>query len=220
MTAAPIERAGVLGDIHAEHERLGAALAFLRDAGVTTLFSVGDIVDGAGDLDRCCDMLMDHGVIAVRGNHDRWLLEDTMRGLPGAHRLADLAPASKAFLESLPPTRTMETTAGRLLLCHGLADNDMKKLTPDDEGYELQCNDELSALIARGDVSVVIGGHTHRRMVRRFGHLAVVNAGTIHRAYRPCVAIVDFSGREVLFHDIGDDLRVGEAERLDLGAGR
>ncbi len=195
---------GVIGDIHAEDRRLESAIAFMRTLAVDQILSVGDIVDGAGDVDRCCALLADSRVICVRGNHDRWLLEGTMRNLPEAHISANLAPASLAFLSALPTTRRLETSLGTLLLCHGVNENDMRQLGPRDDGYELECNDELQALLRSNEFAFVVGGHTHHRMVRRFGSMTVVNAGTLKRDNEPCFGILDFAANQAEFYDIAD----------------
>jgi predicted phosphodiesterase len=69
-----IRRFGAIGDVHAEDGLLRAALSHLESAGVDALLCVGDIVDGRGDVDACCTLLAEHGVLSVRGNHERWML--------------------------------------------------------------------------------------------------------------------------------------------------
>jgi hypothetical protein len=47
----------------------------------------------------------------------------------------------------LPPTMTLEVPRGTLLLCHGIGENDMKQLGPDDGGYASELHriaDDLS----------------------------------------------------------------------------
>jgi predicted phosphodiesterase len=211
-----LRRVGIIGDIHGEDARLDAAIHLLRREGIDALLAVGDIADGPGSLDRCCELLVAEGALVVRGNHDRWLVEGTMRDLRDAHRLSALAPSTQAFLTGLPPTRTVETAAGTLLLCHGVGENDMRKLTADDFGYELACNDELQALLGQKDLRFVVGGHTHRRMVRAFGHLTVLNAGTLYRADHPCVLLADFAEKEACFFPMTDALGFGPPERHAL----
>ena len=67
---------GLLGDIHAEDRLLEQALGVFRETGVTDVLCVGDVVDGEGDPNRCFDLLQDHGVICVAGNHERWMLSN------------------------------------------------------------------------------------------------------------------------------------------------
>ncbi|RYZ76700.1 MAG: metallophosphoesterase [Proteobacteria bacterium] len=193
---------GLIGDVHAEAERLEAALLFLRQMGVEHILCVGDIVDGPGDVDRCCELLDQARVAVVRGNHDRWLVDNQMRDLPEATQREALSDRSKTFIESLPTTRTFETVAGRLLLCHGLGDNDMQSITPQDYGYALEVKDELHELIQQRQFRFIVNGHTHRRMVRHFEHLTVINAGTLYHAHEPCIALVDFKSNTADFLEI------------------
>lgn len=132
-----------------------------------------------------------------------------------AHRARDLEPRSLAYLAALPVTRRLDTIAGPLLLCHGLGDDDMARLRPHDEGYALECIDSLAALRA-SDLAMVVGGHTHERMVRTFGALTFVNAGTLARDSSPCFVVVDFETRCVQFYDLDGDACIHEAERLAL----
>jgi putative phosphoesterase len=201
---------GLIGDIHAEDVRLAAALELFRDERVDHVLFVGDVVDGDGDVDRCCAMLAAVKALGVRGNHDRWLLEDRMRSLPNAHHRDALAPQSIALLAALPATREIQTPHGVLLLCHGVGDDDMQRLKPDDDGYALESNVALAALV--GGVkkyAFAVGGHTHERMVRKFGDLVFVNPGTLASNHAPCCAI--FDGASVRFFGL-DDAKVPRPE--------
>jgi predicted phosphodiesterase len=201
MSMRPLVRIGAIGDIHAEDETLERVLDHLAGLRLARILAVGDIVDGPGDSARCCRLLAAAGVDVVRGNHDRWALEDQLRNLPGA--LAALDPEQRRFLEALPATRDYQTVAGPLLLCHGLGADDMCRLTDDDFGYALESNDPLQELLATEQYRFVVNGHTHRRMVRHFGGLAVINAGTLFRENDPCFAVIDIAAGRVEFFDVG-----------------
>jgi putative phosphoesterase len=209
-----LKRVGIIGDVHAEATRLEAALHFLHTAQVERILCVGDIVDGPGSVDRCCELLQQAQVEVVRGNHDRWFVHNTMRDLPQATQWEDISDASRAYITSLPATKTFETVAGRLLLCHGMGDNDMQRLTPDDYGYALEFKDELHDLIRNRDFTFVVSGHTHRRMVRRFDHLTVINAGTLYNSHEPCITIANFEAGAVQFYDFQDKMLVSSGEPI------
>jgi predicted phosphodiesterase len=221
-----LRRIALLGDLHAEDERLALALTWLKGQAIGAIVSVGDLADGHGDLDRCCDMLQGHGVLAVRGNHDRWLLADELRTLSRAHRRPDLRAPTLAFLSALPPTRRLATVRGDLLVCHGVGDDDMIRLRPDDDGYALDSNFALTALLADRSLRLVVGGHTHRRMVRRFTRpggppLVFVNPGTLHRDYESGFAVLDLDRAAVEFIDMVEGpgtITPLPAETLPLGA--
>lgn len=193
---------GVIGDIHAESSLLQIALTFLRGLGLQTILCVGDIVDGAESVDVCCKLLQHYGVISVRGNRDRWFLTNEARQLPEATQLGQVDQHSVEFIASLPVTLDFKTLAGEVLLCHGIGTNDMGRLTPSDSGYALEANIELQDLIRSRRYRYMINGHTHRRLVRSFGSLTVINAGTLKHDHEPCFLTVDFELNRAQFFDI------------------
>jgi predicted phosphodiesterase len=204
-------RLGLIGDVHAEDALLERAFALFAARGAEALLCVGDIVDGPGDAERTCALLQQHGVLAVRGNHDRWLGRNTMRDLPDATPINALSSSSRGYLASLPVTRALDTPLGKAMLCHGLGSSDMSGVAPDDAGYALESNLDLQELIDDPDLVLVFNGHTHRAMVRRFGGLTIVNAGTLFREHQPGVAIVDFDALAVTWVSLANG---GQAETL------
>lgn len=55
-----LKRIAAIGDIHAEDELLDKAINFCRPQ-VEQIVSVGDIVDGSGDVNRCVALLRASG---------------------------------------------------------------------------------------------------------------------------------------------------------------
>jgi putative phosphoesterase len=206
---------GVIGDIHSEDEALALAIQHFTEAGIDTLLSVGDVVDGAGDVNRACSLIQKHGVLAVCGNHDRWILRDSHRNLPGATASSPLRDDCREWLFQLPQTRSFQTPRGPLLLCHGLGEDDMAALRPDDQGYALESNLALDALVRSKRYRFVINGHTHLPMVRSIRQLTIINAGTLCRFDRQVCSVVDFEQGNVEFFNIKDG-RVSRAERFTL----
>jgi predicted phosphodiesterase len=192
--AAPA-RVGVVGDVHACDEALALLLEHLREVErVDAVWCVGDIVNGPGDPDRCAALLAAAGAVTVRGNHDRWLVEG-VSVIPDAHRPEDFAPETRAYLDGLRPSAELELAGGvRALLCHGLGDNDMNRISADDYGYSLQANDELQALLRRGP-RLIVKGHRHRHAIWRVGNLTLVDAGALLDRTAPCAVVVDAAER-------------------------
>lgn len=199
-------RLGLIGDVHAEDERLAATLDALHQQGVDSVLCTGDVVDGYGDPNRTCALLEEHGVLCVRGNHDRWIQEPTMRNLPNAHRMTELTPEAIAFLKGLPVTRTLDVKGGVLLLCHGVGADDMQQLKPTDHGYAISSNDALMKVLFDPRFRYMVGGHTHVPMVRELPRgggappLVVVNPGTLFRDDDPGYFVLDTDeGRVEMF---------------------
>ncbi|MFC3690134.1 metallophosphoesterase family protein [Aquipuribacter hungaricus] len=219
MASPPPTVLGLVGDPHAEDELLEHALDLLAVHQPDVLLCTGDVVDGRGDVDRTVRLLRDAGVVTVRGNHDRWLLEGEARDLRHAHRADDLDALTRTWLEGLPAAvRLPLGVPGGLLLCHGLDDDDMNRLRADDVGYSLEQNEVLLRLLEEVvPPAVVVKGHTHRPGAARFGlgtdawglpvpraggDLLVVDAGTLTRDHGPTCSVVDLRGGSLTRYDL------------------
>ena len=218
--ATRVRRLGLIGDVHAEHRRLEAALEHLIGEGVDAICCTGDVVDGTGDVDACCNLLTAAKVLCVAGNHDRWLLADRMRNVPFAHRLSDLAPFSCDYLESLPSMRTIETARGSALLCHGVGANDMRKVWPGTARMPIERSPELDELIEHDDIAFLLNGHLHYRVIVNFERLTLLNAGTLRGDHRPGVSILDFETQTASAFEFASDCtlqHVAELPTRDAG---
>ncbi len=211
----------MLGDVHCEASALSTALAHFRALPTDAIVAVGDLLDGAEDANRTLGLLRDAGVLAVAGNHDRWWLDRELRDLPNATPLGALEPDNRAYLAALPRTRTLETVRGALLVCHGIGANDFVGIKPDLPDTEALAIPELCALLGESRYAFLLNGHTHRPMLRRFpradaGTLTVLNAGTLHRDYRPVCSVLDLAAGSVQFFDVSAaGLRPAALWRLD-----
>ncbi len=233
-----LRRVGVIGDIHGHSTLLEIALRFLSqrtdlDAILCTGDLPGDIANG--DTDLCCRLLAQSDVLCVRGNHDRWSIENQEhRVLLGISDQWPLAEESIAYLRTLPPTREFETALGPFLLCHGTGEDDQVAVYPGDTGIALESNHQLNAIYSEGRIRLMISGHTHQRMVRVLDHLTLINAaavaceksnslptrlspGTALRRKNPSFSILDFEDGYVQFHNIDRvSYTVAEADRFML----
>jgi putative phosphoesterase len=199
-----IRRLGVIGDLHAEDRRLARVFDWLAGAGVDAIVCTGDVADGRGCVDRSCRLLQEAGVVVVSGNHDRWLLQDRVRHVPDAHRLHALEERSIDFLRSLPRSAELETVAGRLLLCHGVGENDLGKVWPGTARSPIERSAELDALIEAGRYRFLVNGHLHYRVLIDFHDLLLMNAGTLKGPYAG-FSIMDFEHDQVTAFGLDDD---------------
>ncbi|MBA3857385.1 MAG: metallophosphoesterase [Cyanobacteria bacterium PR.3.49] len=209
-----IRKLGAIGDIHAEDSLLEQSLQYLHSL-VDEIVCVGDIVDGPGDTNRCCDLLKSHNVHVISGNHERWMLNNEMRMLPGSNNKSQLRPELVDWLQQLPATKEIKTVGGKLLLCHGLGKNDMALLRPDDQGYALTSNMALEEILYESKARYVVSGHTHQRMVRKIDSVTFVNAGTLVKQQNPCFCIIDFDTKIVQFFNLETgEIVPGEVQTL------
>ena len=200
-------RIGIIGDVHAEDDHLEQALEFLNAAEVDVLLCTGDIVDGKGDVNRCCELLLEHQVKTVRGNHDRWLLENKARHVPNAHFLEDLSTTARDYIQALPTQISIETQAGQLMLCHGVADNDLQKIWPGTERMPVERSKKLDEIIASDAYTFMINGHMHYRTLINFRSLTLLNAGTLRGEHHPGFSILDCSADTLTGYEFYPELQ-------------
>jgi predicted phosphodiesterase len=203
----------VIGDVHAEDQRLASALDWAATAGVDVITCTGDVVDGRGDANRCCDLLRQRGVLCVSGNHDRWLFSGVLRDRPGATQLAQLAPEHQRFLKTLPAYRELDTVVGRMLLCHGIGSSDLEKITEFDTDYSLKVNRALQEVLLSERYRLMVNGHSHCRLVCVVGGLTIVNAGTLCHTDDPGILRVDFEQNRLQWYCFQDSSIVLAEER-------
>ena len=212
-------RIGIIGDVHTESAALTRALELFEKLDARQLLCVGDIVDGPEDImgvERCRELLVEHDVHTVCGNHDRWLLEDSMRDLDDAIERHELEPETIDYLEALPSTLNFDSPEGPLLLCHGLGGDDMGLLGRYDGDRELQNNAPLQQLLHQGHPRIVVHGHSHIPLVKTVDQTSFVNAGTLHRDFGPCVCLIDFPSRSVEFYDVAEGSEMRLIDRVSL----
>ncbi len=196
-----IRRIGLIGDVHAEHRFLDIALQFLHGQALEIILCTGDLADGQGSLDKCCQLLQESGAQVVAGNHDRWFLGDRLRDVPQAHLRRDHKDESIDYLSNLPATIVVPTVMGDVLLCHGVANNDLRKVWPGTPRMELARSHELDGIIAAGTTHLVVNGHMHYRVIMNFECLTLINAGTLKGVHRPGVSILDLQADVVTAYE-------------------
>ena len=214
------KKIGIIGDVHAHHRNLEAALEFLSTQGVDVIICTGDVMDGQGDVEACVELLSGAEVLTVRGNHDRWVLQDKARHVPHAHHRHDLRDSVIEYLQQLPVEVHLETIAGRLMLCHGVARDDLRKVWPGTERMAAERSDALDSLIEEGHLNLMVNGHMHYRTLIHFHGLTLLNAGTIRGDHRPGFSLLDLEDDVVHGYEVFAEAacRVEQVKTLGLSA--
>ena len=153
---------GVLSDIHSNLEALTAALEALDGEGVDEILCCGDIVGYGPQPNECIELLKQHHVIAVQGNHDAATLfrKELSRLNKAARRAINwtrkrLSMGSRAFLAQLATIRRIELGGRPISLVHG---------SPVDPlwGYILRQRDAYLAFrLDQHESYLQLFGHTH-----------------------------------------------------------
>ncbi|MCA0203333.1 MAG: metallophosphatase family protein [Proteobacteria bacterium] len=171
----------VLADIHGNADALAAVLADLSGQRADEVLILGDHFSGPLAAAETWDLLRDLPARALRGNHDRYLLE-VPRGAMGASDGAahdDLPPGALDWLASLPPT----LSGGDVFACHGTPASDetylCERITPDG-GVAQRDAATIARLLAGIQAPVILCAHSHLpRALRLPDGRLVVNPGSV-----------------------------------------
>jgi diadenosine tetraphosphatase ApaH/serine/threonine PP2A family protein phosphatase len=104
-----------LSDIHGNVHALHAVLEDMEAQGISERVCLGDVVGYGGSPGECIDLLMEHGIPCVRGNHDAMVITGAgLDGVKDATRQSIewtrgvLTPEQKDWLAALPMTMQAE----------------------------------------------------------------------------------------------------------------
>ena len=113
----------LIADVHANLEALEAVLQAIARENVDHIIHLGDLVGYNANPRECIDLICQHNVLCVAGNHDRAILDPTLAQdfnilayqavIWSCQQLTD---KHKDFLRQLPVTRIIQD---RFLACHG-----------------------------------------------------------------------------------------------------
>ncbi|MBK9129433.1 MAG: metallophosphoesterase family protein [Phycisphaerales bacterium] len=162
---------GFISDVHGDVHALRDALRLLDGMGVKQIVCLGDVVDYGVFVDETAALLAARSIPTLRGNHDRWCLTNKSVGT----NAADLAPASRRFLEATVPSWSATIEGVRVAAHHARPGSDMHGVMPDATAAEL---DEV---LTAAEADILVVGHTHRAMELRLGDRLVLNPGALLR---------------------------------------
>jgi len=175
-------RFAAIADVHGNHLALEAVLADIRKQGIADIVNLGDCFSGPLTAGKTADILLGLDAVTVRGNHDRYLIEQA----PEAMHLSDKAAHSELaarhldWLRSLPFSAVYRNTA---YLCHATpaADNVywLESVSADGHVYQKPL-EGIEALAAGIDFPLILCGHTHiPRLVSLSDGRLIVNPGSV-----------------------------------------
>lgn len=179
-------RVGFISDIHGNLFALESVLADLEKQNVDRVVCLGDICFGP-QAHECLARVRALECPIVLGNWDAWSTE----GFPPAddpigvmlYEIGDwwaslLTDDDRAFVKSFVRTLDVATEDGTVLHCyHGSprSFNDwIFATTPDDD---------LKPMFAGVEAPILVGGHTHLQMVRRWGPQMIINPGSVGQPF-------------------------------------
>jgi predicted phosphodiesterase len=202
-----------LADIHGNVHALRAVVADPRFEAVDRVVVLGDVVAGTFPAETL-DLVVGLGDRAriLRGNADRIVLEE--QGGEAVWVREQLTPAQLEAVKGWPLSFAIDVPGlGAVRCCHATPRDDeeiVTRLTPDKV---------LAASLEGTAEAIVIGGHTHMQLDRRYSPWRFVNVGSVGRPYESSPgAYWALLGPDVKL--IRTDYDVEAAARAVLGSGQ
>ena len=174
-------RIGLISDIHGNLFALEAVLAELDREKLDDLICLGDVAALGPEPGAVLARLQALGCPVVMGNMDEWLLSPP--GLDTADELdralirwhtAQLTDTERAYIRAFPATIERSLGAERTLLCfHGSPRSCHDVIVPTTP------DDTLNEMFEGTHAAILVGGHTHLQMMRRYGDVHLINVGSV-----------------------------------------
>jgi putative phosphoesterase len=188
---------GIVSDIHCNAAGLRRAIDLMGD--IDELICLGDSIWEYRFSNEVVALLEERAAHPIHGNHEEGFLGplgERARAREGTD------PALLDWLAARPHRIELDCGGKRLLLVHS---------TPwEPRGAYIHPGDALLARFAEAEADIVLYGHTHRQVVKRFGDVLVVNPGSAgdardHRNGRQLsCAVLDTASEEVRIIDYPD----------------
>ncbi|HLZ58038.1 MAG TPA: metallophosphoesterase family protein [Ktedonosporobacter sp.] len=177
-------RVALISDIHGNSIALEAVLSQLSTQNVTELICLGDVASTGPQPCEVIKRLREIGCPVVMGNMDAWLLQPEPKGQPDVRRqrwqemdlwcAGQLSSTDRAYLGSFQPSVEYPLLDEKTLFCyHGSPRSYKERILPTTP------EEELEQALAGTRGSLMVGGHTHVQMFRRFKDMLVLNPGSV-----------------------------------------
>lgn len=175
-------RFAVLGDIHGNAFALEAVLQDMDRLGVSTAVNLGDFFSGPLDAAKTADLLQDRDFPSIRGNHDRYLVQQRRADMGPSDQLAfdQLGQIHLDWITGLPETRVVFDD---VFMCHGTPRSDstywLERIA--DNGTPRRASlPEIQAEAEGIEASLILCAHTHiPRSIRLLDGRMIVNPGSV-----------------------------------------
>ncbi|HNZ65827.1 MAG: metallophosphoesterase family protein [Planctomycetes bacterium] len=164
-------RFGIIADVHANLEALMIAFHTLKEENVDQIISLGDVVGYNANPAECLNLIMEHNIPSIKGNHERYVIgekqehvkEDTMKMLEWTRN--QLEPEHYEFISQKMPNKMLHEEG--FIITHGSLRNKDEYLIPLDSFVKnLKLMEEKYP-----EIPVCFHAHSHLPSVMARGHM-------------------------------------------------
>lgn len=172
----------VLADIHGNADALRAVLEDMDALDLKAAVNLGDFFSGPLNAAQTAALLMERDFISIRGNHDRYLIEQDPSDMGPSDKSAfdQLSVAHLEWIKGLPQTCTVFEG---VFACHGTPRNDNAywlERVGEDGSVRAATLAEIEVEAEGIEASLILCAHTHiPRCVRLPDGRTIVNPGSV-----------------------------------------
>ena len=181
-------RIGLISDIHGNRVALDAVLADIEaDGGVDQMICLGDVAVGPQPNEALAGV-RELGCPVILGNWDAAMLGEMPKARDEiGQMLADtaswwasfLSDDDREFMGSFQPTLEVPLDGEATMFCfHG------SPHSYDDWIFSTTPDNDLARFFDGIEAPVLLGGHTHLQMIRRYEDAVIVNPGSVGLSFR------------------------------------
>jgi putative phosphoesterase len=190
----------IISDIHGNYPALKEVLAEIDSMGCTTIFSLGDVAGYYCMINECIDLLREHGVVHIMGNHDSYLLnhQPCPRSLSASicleYQQKNILEKNLNWLRTSPVSLSRE---GMSMIHGGWNDPLEEYLYEVDRDYFTDIEGEI-----------FLSGHTHIQCLKHLSHKKYCNPGSVGqpRDGDPRAAFAIIADGEIITRRVGYDI--------------
>ena len=172
-------RIGLIADIHGNLIALEKVLSELQQEHVDHIICLGDVAALGPQPYEVLERLRELQCPVVMGNTDDWYLQPIPAGDDELREIVEwglqqFTDADLKYLRSFQPVIELTLETGETLLCyHGSprSYSDVIASTTDAS--------EIRSMFAGYQAQIMVGGHTHVQMLRRYAQAWLINPGSV-----------------------------------------
>ena len=195
----------IISDIHSNYNYLKKVFDSIKQEDVDAVYCTGDLVGYYDKPNEVIDLLRDHNVHCVLGNHEEYFLgisdynkeNEKIYGITKQRSIIN--NQNKMFLEKLP--KKLEISYNNDLICI-VHSNPMQT-----KSYYYSAQDIESSFLKK--YSYYIYGHTHIPLITYYHGHCIINPGSVGqpRDYTamPSFALLDLDKKEVVIKKVNVD---------------
>ena len=179
-------RVGLISDIHGNLHALEAVAADLERAGVDQIICLGDVAVGPQPAETLA-RVKELGCRVVMGNWDAAFLGEMPESKDKiGERLVEigewwrsyLSDPDREFMASFETRLELDLGSTPVLFFHG------SPKSYDDWIFATTPDEELRPMLDNVEQRVLVGGHTHVQMIRRYLETVIINPGSVGLPFR------------------------------------